>query len=196
MSIKQISILAISLLIISCSSNKTEEKDHSHDDHAHHQHEQTEGQAKPKSPRMAAMANIGDNHVHIDYSAPSVRGRQIFGGLVAYGDVWVTGAHSATSISFSKDVLLEGQLIPKGKYALFTIPGEEEWVVIINSNWDMHLADDYDVKEDIMRITLKPEVLESPVEQLLFEVEETEKGKGIIRFRWSDRGFSLGVTLP
>lgn len=196
MSIKQISVLVFSLLIISCSSNKTEEKGHDHDGHAHHQHGQTEGEAKPKSPRMAAMANIGDNHVHIDYSAPSVRGRQIYGGLVAFGDVWVTGAHSATSISFSKDILLEGQLIPQGKYALFTIPGEEDWVVIINSNWEQHLADDYEAKEDIIRIALKPEILDTPVEQLLFEVKETEKGKGTIRFRWSDRGFSLGVALP
>jgi hypothetical protein len=64
--------------------------------------------AKPKSPRMAAMAMVGNNHVHIDYGSPSVRGRNIWNGLVAYDQVWATGAHRATTIDFSDDVIIDG----------------------------------------------------------------------------------------
>jgi hypothetical protein len=97
------------------------------------------------------MANIGSVHVHIDYSSPSVRGREIFGGLVAFDEVWVTGAHSATNISFDKDLMIEGKEVKSGKYALFTIPGKESWTVILNSNYDQHLADDYTEEEDVAR---------------------------------------------
>lgn len=68
------------------------------------------------------MAMIGENHVHIDYGSPSVRGRNIWNGLVAYNQVWATGTHKATWIDFSKDVMIEGQHIPKGKYRFFIIP--------------------------------------------------------------------------
>jgi hypothetical protein len=178
------------IMMTACSGNKSEENHEGHD-HEHHEQAQT---GKSKSPRQAAMANIGSAHVHMDYSAPSVRGRQIFGGLVAFDEVWVTGAHSATSISVSEDVSLDGQLLPKGKYALFTIPSAEEWTVIINNNWDQHLADEYDEKDDFFRIKVKPTELDSPVEQLEFKVEDAGSGMGTIRFAWDKFSFSLPVT--
>jgi hypothetical protein len=185
-------IITALLLSISCTSNKTEEKETTKEEHAQHDHSAHTGTSNSKSPRTAAMANIGSNHVHIDYSAPSVRGRQIFGGLVAFGEVWVTGAHSATSISFSEDILLDGKPITKGKYALFTIPGDNEWIVIINKNWDQHLADDYDENEDVLRITTIPQRLGNPAEQLNFKVEDMGDKKGRILFQWSD----IEVQIP
>lgn len=185
-------IIAALLLSISCTSNKTEEKEVTKDEHAHHDHSAHAGASNSKSPRTAAMANIGSNHVHIDYSAPSVRGRQIFGGLVAFDEVWVTGAHSATSISFSEDVQLDGKLLEKGKYGLFTIPGENEWIVIINKNWDQHLADDYDEKDDVLRAKIIPKKMNNPVEQLNFKVEDLGSKKGLIVFQWSD----IEVRIP
>ncbi|SMD43752.1 Protein of unknown function [Aquiflexum balticum DSM 16537] len=192
MYIKHYTLIAASLIIISCSSNKTEEKEIVKGEHAQHDPSAHAGPSNSKSPRTAAMANIGSNHVHIDYSAPSVRGRQIFGGLVAYNEVWVTGAHSATSISFSEDIRLDGKTISKGKYALFTIPGEDEWVVIINKNWDQHLADDYDESKDVIRITISPEKLQDQVEQLNFKVENLGNKNGQIVFQWSD----IEIQIP
>ena len=98
---------------------------------------------KPKSPKMTAMAMVGTNHVHIEYGSPSVRGRNIWNGLVAYNQVWSSGAHKATWIDFGQDILVEGKVIPKGKYGFFTIPGKETWTLILSKTWDMHLADDY-----------------------------------------------------
>ncbi len=138
----------------------------------------------PASPKRAAMDNIGTNHVHIEYSSPKVKGRVIWGGLVTYGEVWVTGAHSATSINIPSAVTIQGNEVPAGKYALFTIPGPEEWTIILNKNFDQHLADDYDQELDILRINIKPEVLDETIEDLTYTVKSTEGNKGEISIAW------------
>ena len=138
------------------------------------------------------MANVGDVHVHIDYSSPSVRGRVIWGGLVAYDNVWVSGAHSATSVDFSKDVLVNGQLVPAGKYAFFTIPGKEKWTVILNKNYEQHLADDYDPAEDVLRFEVVPTVLDEQVESLTYQVLPSLGGAGAISLSWD----KLAIVIP
>lgn len=146
-----------------------------------------------KSPRKEAMAQLGDVHVHIDYSAPSVRGRTIWGGLVAYGDVWVTGAHRATSIEFSEDVKVEGRQIPAGKYALFTVPGEEEWTVILNRNWQQHLTDEYSASEDVARFTVTPRRLDEPREQLSYELRPVGEESAELLISWEKVRVSLAI---
>jgi hypothetical protein len=139
---------------------------------------------KAISPRTSAMALIGENHVHIDYGSPSVRGRNIWNGLVAYGQVWATGAHKATWIEFSTDVKINGQIIPKGKYGFFTIPDKSEWVLIINKVWDMHLADDYKKETDIIRIKVKPKKNKQLTEALTYRVIKTATDKGKVEISW------------
>ncbi|HET6243107.1 MAG TPA: DUF2911 domain-containing protein [Bacteroidia bacterium] len=153
---------------------------------AQHEHHQTpkDTTIKAKSPRTSAMAMIGENHIHIDYGSPSVRGRIIWNGLVAYDQVWVTGSHKATSIEFLQDVSINGKIVPKGKYAFFTIPGKTEWILILNKDWDMHLADDYNAANDVLRINVKPTQLKNPVEALQYQVIETGKNKGKIEMSW------------
>lgn len=156
-------------------------------------HKHAESSTKnSKSPRRMAMAMVNGNHIHIDYSSPSMRGRKIFGGLVAYNEVWVTGAHKATNISFDRPVLISGVEVPAGKYGLFTIPGESEWTIIINKQWDMHLADDYSTKEDLLRISVKPEILDQPVESLTFKVEDNDGSANVI-ITWAEVQVSLSV---
>ena len=92
---KQLLILGIFLLFVNVLFAQ----------HEHPKADTTKSATKPKSPRLSAMAMIGDNHVHIDYGSPSVRGRTIWNGLVAYNQVWATGAHKATWIEFSKDIM-------------------------------------------------------------------------------------------
>lgn len=86
-------------------------------------------QDAPKSPRVTAE---GDN-VKVSYGQPSKRGREIFGKLVPYGEVWRTGANEATEITFAKDGSFGGKPVKAGTYTLFTIPGESEWTFILNS---------------------------------------------------------------
>lgn len=171
------------LLVTAACGGKTENQTSASEDHS--QHQAADAPATPsKSPRTSAMAMVDGNHIHIDYSSPSVRGRQIFGGLVAFGEVWVTGAHKATSIQFDKAVKIGEKEIPAGKYGFFTIPGEKEWTVILNQVWDMHLADDYDAGKDLVRISVTPEQLQDTVESLTYTVTETSKGTAEITIAW------------
>ena len=147
---------------------------------------------KPKSPKMTAMAMVGDNHVHIDYGSPSVRGRNIWNGLVAHSQVWSSGAHKATWIEFGKDVMIEGKQIPKGKYGFFTIPDKETWTLILSKTWDMHLADDYKVENDIIRINVKPIKNDVLTEALTYQVMPTNANEGKIKLSWE----YLSVELP
>lgn len=130
------------------------------------------------------MAMVGNNHVHIDYGSPSVRGRTIWNGLVAYGQVWVTGAHKATWIAFSEDVKINSQIIPKGKYGLFTIPDKNEWTIIINKDWDMHLADDYKPENDVIRIKASPRQNDAFTESLTYTITALDNKKGRITIAW------------
>lgn len=188
--LKQVTFLFLFVTIASCTNKKEEVVDHqSHEEHP----TTTQG---VKSPKSTAMANIGNTHVNIVYHAPSVRGRVIFGGLVAYNQVWVTGAHSATTIEFHSNVLLNGQKVEKGKYAFFTIPNENEWTVIINKNYEQHLADDYDEQLDVLRLKVKPHTLSEAQEQLLYKVQPTQNGEGIISISWANTMISFNIKEP
>ncbi|HAK11021.1 MAG TPA: hypothetical protein DIW54_11530 [Chitinophagaceae bacterium] len=136
-----------------------------------------------KSVGRTAMYTIGKTHVHIAYSSPGVRNRVVWGGLVPYDEVWVTGAHKATSISFNKDIFIEGRKIKSGTYALFTIPGTKIWQFILNKRYDQHLTDQYNAAEDILRIPMQPsKVAFTP--RLTYEVKQSGSSKGVIHFRW------------
>lgn len=144
------------------------------------------------SVHRITMANIGSVHVHIDYSSPGVKGRIIWGGLVPYDQVWVAGAHKATSVDFSGDVNVGDKAIPKGKYAIFAIPGKTQWTIILNKKWDQHLADEYSEKEDVLRMQVKPEMNSKKVERLTYQVIPETDNAGKISFSWD----SLQVSIP
>jgi len=148
-----------------------------------------------KSPRLKASGSIGTAAISIDYSSPSVRGRTIWGGLVSYGTVWVTGGHNATTVQFSKDVNIGGKTVKAGKYALFTIPDKNEWTVIVNKNFDQHLADDYDEKLDVMRVKVIPKPLDTLQESLQYDIKATSNNEGTISVRWEKLALSLPVKV-
>ncbi|HEY8957280.1 DUF2911 domain-containing protein [Chitinophaga sp.] len=144
------------------------------------------------SPLRAAMANIGKVHVHIEYSAPGVKGRTIWGNLVPYGQVWASGANQATAIDFSGDVVIRERSIAAGTYALFTIPGQNEWIVILNKRFTQHLTDEYDQNEDVARFVVKPLSLDTPVRRLTYSVVPESDSTGNVILSW-DR---LQIMLP
>lgn len=136
------------------------------------------------STMRIAMEYVGKNHVHIEYGSPGVRGRTIWGGLVALDQVWASGAHRATSVEFSQDVIVGNQAIPAGKYAFFTIPSKDQWTLIINKNWDQHLADEYKESEDLVRIPVIPDPLTAPVQRLTYSVNKLSDQEGEIILEW------------
>ncbi|MCR9015600.1 DUF2911 domain-containing protein [Aquiflexum gelatinilyticum] len=108
------------------------------------------------SPSATISQKIGLTDVIIEYSRPSTKGRKIFGELVPFGEVWRTGANAATIINFKNEAKVEGNLIPAGSYALYSIPGKTEWTIILSKNTKLWGAVGYDPKDDLVRFNVKP----------------------------------------
>ena len=147
--------------------------------------------AEPASPRKEMKGTIGGATITINYGSPSVKGRQLFGkgGLEPYNEVWRTGANAATSIEVSQPITVGGQNLPAGKYGLFTIPGENEWTIIFNSNYDMWGDGDYNQAQDVLRVTVQPETLETPRETMDFVME----GNKLI-LKWGNIAVPVEIT--
>jgi hypothetical protein len=134
------------------------------------------------SPLMLAKANIGDTYVKVHYSSPQRRHpetgetRTIFGELVPFGEVWRTGANESTEITFSSDVMFGGQHLPAGTYALYTIPGEETWTVILSSGVGEWGAFSYDGSKDVLRVDARVDHDVPVHEALTIGFEETSLG--------------------
>ncbi len=156
---------------------------------------QTERDTLKGSVRAVATGKIGNSMITINYHSPAVRGRVIWGGLVPFDQVWVTGAHKATSIEFEGTVKIGGVELLAGKYALFTIPSKTEWTIILNKNWDQHLTDNYSLNEDVVRIKVKPETEENNQERLRYLIEPAEDSKGEIVIYWEMLEISIPVTI-
>ena len=104
--------------------------------------------------------------VNLSYARPSAKGRKVFGDLVPFGEVWRTGANASTKLTFTEDVKIEGNALKAGTYALYTIPGEKEWTIIIHTNTKHRsiAGDVYKQSEDAFRFTAKPEKIANFVE--------------------------------
>lgn len=110
-----------------------------------------------ESNRSAISQTVGDTVISVVYHRPNAKARKVFGELVPYGKVWRTGANEATTVEFSNDVKINGQVLPKGKYSLHTIPNETEWTIIFNKVSEQWGSFEYDAKQDALRVAAKPQ---------------------------------------
>jgi hypothetical protein len=147
----------------------------------------------PASPPASANAKIGTTDITVKYSSPAVKGRKIWGELVPYGQVWRTGANEATTITFSKDVTVEGQKLPAGTYALFTIPGDKEWTVVFNKTAKQWGAFKYDQAQDALRVKVKPVAAKSMNERMKIDVQPKGKGAGVVTIMWENLAVPFNV---
>jgi hypothetical protein len=138
------------------------------------------------SPPRSTEATIGDLKVTINYSAPGVKGRTIFGDLVPYGKVWRTGANEATTVEISRDCKVGGSFLRAGKYALFSIPGETEWTIIFNSVPDQWGAYNYEESKDALRFKVKPAKSAEFNERLKFEISSDATADGKVSLFWDN----------
>ncbi|MAB38504.1 MAG: hypothetical protein CL525_05375 [Aequorivita sp.] len=178
-----LSVLLIGFLIVSCKQEVKEDKEVVVEEKASETSAQPD-KKKPLSPHTSTMAMIGDAHIHIDYSSPGVRNRIIFGGLLAYDQLWQAGAHMATWIETNKDLIIDGKMLPAGKYGFFTIPSKDEWTIIFNSNWDQHGKDEYEEKDDVLRFKVKPIISDEVTEHLEYQVNKINDNEGAISLSW------------
>ena len=153
------------------------------------------GDTSKRSIKSAAVGKIGEANITITYHSPGVRKRVIWGGLVPYDEVWVTGAHNATTIEVDKSFIIGGKTISAGKYALFSIPGKSVWTIIINKKWDQHLTDDYTQKDDIVRIKVNPIKQNKTIERLQYFIEPGKGNTGTMAIAWEKIRIVVPVTV-
>jgi len=145
------------------------------------------------SPSAMIKQTVGLTDITIDYSSPAMRGREIFGKLVPYGEIWRTGANKATAITFSEDVTIAGKKVEAGSYAVFTIPNENEWTIILNKNTEQWGAGKYDEQEDAIRLTAKPSKAPMTFQRMTFMIEALENHTAQISLFWANTQVSFMV---
>jgi len=136
------------------------------------------------SPAATLKQRVGLTDIEIAYSRPSAKGRKIMGGLVPFGQVWRTGANAATKLTLSTDLGIEGKLVPAGTYALFTIPGESEWTVIVNKVIGQWGSYSYDEKNDELRVKVKPVAMQEFMETMTIEVGNLRDDSAVLSIAW------------
>jgi hypothetical protein len=137
------------------------------------------------SPRDSVAMSLGDATLRFEYSRPLKRGRDIFGSVVPWDQVWRTGANQATHFHADADLLIGQTPVPAGTYTLFTIPGREAWQLIINRQTGQW-GTDYDPAQDLARIPMNRESVREPVEQLTISVVDVENARGVLQIAWDD----------
>jgi tetratricopeptide (TPR) repeat protein len=145
------------------------------------------------SPAASIKEQVGLASIAIDYSRPSAKGRKIFGGLVPFGEVWRTGANEATKITFGAEVTFGGQVVPAGTYALFTIPEEKEWTVILNKVLGQWGSYSYDAKNDLLRVKATPTKLAEPLESFLICVGDMKDDGANLTLAWESTRVSVKI---
>ena len=148
-----------------------------------------------RSPRDTARATVGAAQVFVDYSRPSVRGRTVWGGqLVPFGQIWRTGADSATHLVTDRDLVIGGTTVLAGRYALFTWPTAQGYQLVINkrtSRW----GTEYEQAQDLARVPLTEAPLSQPAEQFTFRIVPSGATGGTIRMLWGDKELSVPFTV-
>jgi hypothetical protein len=145
---------------------------------------------KPLSPKETVKGTIDAANVEIVYCRPSARGRKMLGDKEPYGKVWRTGANAATTIKFDKAVSIEGKTLDAGTYALFTIPNENEWVIIFNKKIDQWGAYDYEKNkdQDALQVTVKPGKTPAFVETFTIAIDKDQ-----VNLQWENTAVSFKV---
>lgn len=139
---------------------------------------------------------VGDKAIiRVTYSRPEKKGRVVFGQLVPYNVVWRTGANEATEIKLYEPIELAGQKVSAGTYALFTIPGEKKWTIILNSDLDYWGAYSYNPTHDVLRVTAPVSTLTETVENFTIQFEKKEANAGVMKLAWDNTLVSVPFKL-
>ena len=146
------------------------------------------------SQHATITQRVGLTDVSVDYSRPDMRGREIFGGLVPYDKVWRTGANQPTRIKFSEAVKIEGKDVPAGEYAFYTIPGKDEWTIVLSKNLKLWGAYGYKPDSDELRVTVKPTTLPNPVETFTIGFADLKDDGATITLDWEKTHVPVALT--
>ena len=149
------------------------------------------------SPTQTLSQDFGMGKIDITYSRPALRGRAAFGNssvLAPLGLLWRTGANGATKLTFSHPVTIGGKLLAAGAYGLFTIPGEKEWTIIINTNSAGWGSFSYKEAEDVVRFQVKPTTTSNSTENFTINVDDINPETANISLKWANTLVSIPVS--
>lgn len=147
------------------------------------------------SPRQTVEQQFSVTKISIEYGRPAVKGRKVFGELVPFGQVWRAGANEATKITFGQEVLFGGQKVKKGTYALYVVPQEKEWKIILNrgvNNWGAYT---YDAKEDVATTTVPVKMMNEKMERFTINFEDITDEKLNLVFEWDKTRADVPVEI-
>lgn len=147
------------------------------------------------SPQATLQTKVGLTDVEIVYSRPGLKGRgqKIFGDLIPYGQVWRTGANASTKITFAEEVKVQGETLPAATYALYTIPGENEWTIIFSNNLELWGSMGYKEEEDALRVLVKPISIGYPKETFTIDFSNYTNNSAELTILWDDTMVNIPV---
>ncbi|WP_144891719.1 DUF2911 domain-containing protein [Flavobacterium tiangeerense] len=149
------------------------------------------------SPKTTINQVVGLTDVEITYSRPSAKGRVVFGNLIPFGKVWRTGANENTIVSFSDDVVIDGKILKKGKYSLYTIPKIESWDVIFyktTDNWGN--PEEWKEENVALKTSVKPETLNKSVETFTIGVSGLDNNYAFLEMYWENSYAAVKFEVP
>ena len=149
------------------------------------------------SPTSKLEQSVGLSTITVEYSRPGVKGRKIFGDLVPFGQMWRTGANQGTKLTFSDDVKISGSEVKKGKYSLFTIPGEMEWTFILYKNPAVNVpgGDDYKKEDEALRFTAKPTKMADLKESFTIEFDQIKDNGADLFLAWENTRVAFNIDV-
>ena len=143
----------------------------------------------------AVSQEIANTSITITYDRPVARGRELFGGIVPFGDIWNPGANDATAIELSRDVTINGNALAAGKYSLWAIPDPNRWTIIFNSQADVYHTPYPGEETDALRFMASPRLGEH-METMAFYFSAVEKKTAELRLHWGDTFIPFEIAVP
>ena len=150
----------------------------------------------PKSPHATVTQQVGLGEMTLDYSRPSVRGREIFGTLEAWDVVWRTGANASTKITFDQDATVGGEAVKAGTYGVYSIPTKgADWTFILSNQTKLWGAGGYDPAQDALRIAVKPTMLTTTHETMTIDFQGFHANGANLVIAWADTHLSVPIVV-
>jgi Protein of unknown function (DUF2911) len=151
-------------------------------------------QQKFTSPPAEATTTINGKKITIKYSAPSLHGRKMLGGTNAYGQVWRTGANSATALHTDANLKIGDLSVPAGDYTLYSIPEADSFTLIVNKQTGQW-GTEYNEGQDLGRVKMNVKHPSAPVETLKISLSSDGGNKGTLTIAWQDVEASAPITV-
>ncbi len=147
------------------------------------------------SPPATATVTLAGQTLTIKYNTPHMRNREIFGGLVPFDQVWRTGANPATTLTTPVALHIGKLLVPAGTYTIYTLPGREKWMLIINRQTGQW-GTEYKQEMDLGRVEMKGKTLDSAQEVMSISFDDIKKDSAELHIRWAKTDESVKITTP